>query len=216
MKKQIFGLLVLLFGTFLFGSIEGNAQTRQSFRAKSRSYITYKHHNHYHRRYIGHRRNRTARRYYAKVQKVNSEEVKAQYTECVNNAGATYGVDPILIFAMMKQESSYRKFAVSPKGASGLMQLMPATARRFGVKNIFDPCENIVGAVRYIKYLTELSYIGNNINLILAGYNAGEGAVKKYRGVPRYRETMNYVAKITSNYYSLKVQETVALMSAGY
>ena len=114
-------------------------------------------------------------------------------------SGVRNGVDPVLLYAQMHTESSFKRGAVSPKGASGLMQLMPGTARRFGVTNIFDPQQNIEGGARYMRYL--LDYFGGDVSLALAGYNAGEGAVLKYgRAVPPYRETQEYVRRITLRY----------------
>lgn len=113
-----------------------------------------------------------------------------------------YNIDPLLIYAQMHQESSFKQRAVSHKGASGLMQLMPATARRFGVTNIFDPRQNIDAGVKYMRWL--LDTFGQNLELALAGYNAGEGAVMKYgRKVPPFRETREYVRRITARYASI-------------
>ena len=96
-----------------------------------------------------------------------------------------------LIHSVIKVESNYNPYAVSSKGAQGLMQLIPATARRFGVDNVFNPVENIQGGAKYLRYLLDL-YNGN-YPLALAAYNAGEGAVAKYGGVPPYAETQNYL-----------------------
>jgi len=113
-----------------------------------------------------------------------------------------YNVDPLLIYSQMHQESSFNLRATSNKGASGLMQLMPATARRFGVTSIYDPRQNIDAGVRYMRWL--LDTFGGDVVLALAGYNAGEGAVMKYGGnVPPYRETQEYVRRITSRYNSI-------------
>src|SRR6187455_1705323 len=102
----------------------------------------------------------------------------------------------------MHQESSFKLRALSYKGASGLMQLMPATARRLGVTNIFDPKQNIDGGVKYMRMLLDM--FGGDVNLALAGYNAGEGAVMKYgNSVPPYSETREYVRRITSRYASI-------------
>ncbi|HEY8562320.1 MAG TPA: lytic transglycosylase domain-containing protein [Pyrinomonadaceae bacterium] len=110
-----------------------------------------------------------------------------------------YNVDPRLIYAQMSQESSFNARATSGKGASGFMQLMPDTARRFGVTNIYNPKQNIKAGVKYMRWL--LDKFGGDTRLALAGYNAGEGAVLKYGNkVPPYRETQNYVAKIMSHY----------------
>ena len=110
-----------------------------------------------------------------------------------------YGIDPLLIYAQMHQESSFKLRATSHKGASGLMQLMPATARRFGVTSIYDPKQNIDAGVKYMRWL--LDTFNQDVVLALAGYNAGEGAVMKYgRRVPPYRETQEYVRRISARY----------------
>ncbi|HEY0461239.1 MAG TPA: lytic transglycosylase domain-containing protein [Pyrinomonadaceae bacterium] len=113
-----------------------------------------------------------------------------------------YGIDPLLIYSQMHQESTFKIKATSYKGASGLMQLMPGTARRFGVTDIYDPRQNIDGGVRYMRWL--LDTFGGDVVLALAGYNAGEGAVWKYGNqVPPYRETQEYVRRITERYNSI-------------
>ena len=94
----------------------------------------------------------------------------------------------------MHAESAFKVSAKSHKGATGLMQLMPATARRFGVKNIWSPMENILGGVKYLSWLSR--EFNGNISLVAAGYNAGEGAVKRYNGIPPYKETRGYVSKV--------------------
>lgn len=130
---------------------------------------------------------------------------------------ALFNVDPLLIYAQMSQESSFRAKATSPKGASGFMQLMPATARRFGVTNIYNPKQNIKAGIKYMSWL--LDKFGGDTRLALAGYNAGEGAVIKYGNkIPPYRETQEYVAKIMTHYELItnqnsannKTSETVA------
>jgi soluble lytic murein transglycosylase-like protein len=118
-------------------------------------------------------------------------------------AGVRNGVDPVLLYAQMHQESSFKRGAISPKGARGLMQLMPGTAARFGVTNIFDPKQNIEGGARYMRFL--LDAFNGDIQLALAGYNAGEGAVLKYgRRIPPYRETQDYVRRISERYEQLR------------
>ena len=113
-----------------------------------------------------------------------------------------YGIDPLLIYSQMHQESSFKLTATSNKGASGLMQLMPATARRLGVTNIYDPKQNIDGGVKYMRMLLDM--FGQDVNLALAGYNAGEGAVMKYGNqIPPYNETQEYVRRISARYSSI-------------
>lgn len=110
-----------------------------------------------------------------------------------------YRIDPLLIYAQMHQESSFKIRATSHKGASGLMQLMPATARRFGVTKIYDPQQNIDAGVKYMRWL--LDTFNQDVRLALAGYNAGEGAVMKYGwNIPPYRETQEYVRRISARY----------------
>jgi len=110
-----------------------------------------------------------------------------------------YKIDPLLIYAQMHQESAFKLRARSYKGASGLMQLMPATAVRFGVTDIYNPQQNIDAGVKYMRWL--LDKFGGDVRLALAGYNAGEGAVMKYgNAIPPYRETQEYVRRITARY----------------
>lgn len=117
------------------------------------------------------------------------------------------GLDPLLVYSLMHQESSFKRRALSYKGASGLMQLMPATAARFGVRDIFDPEMNIEGGTRYLRFLLDM--FEGDVPLALAGYNAGEGAVLKYkRRVPPYNETQEYVRRISSRYMLLRNPET--------
>ncbi len=121
------------------------------------------------------------------------------------DSATRHGVDPVLIYSIMHRESAFKKMAMSYKGARGLMQLMPGTATRFGVRNIFDPAQNIEGGSRYMRFL--LDRFGGNVALALAGYNAGEGAVDKYRGVPPYRETQEYVKRISERYQLMRDPE---------
>jgi soluble lytic murein transglycosylase-like protein len=127
-------------------------------------------------------------------------------------AGTNNGVDPLLLYSIMHQESSFKSHAVSPKGARGLMQLMPSTASRYGVANIFDPRQNIEGGARYLRFL--LDYFDGDLNLALAGYNAGEGAVEKYGWrIPPYSETQEYVRRISRRYALLR-DPSVALYAS--
>jgi soluble lytic murein transglycosylase-like protein len=138
----------------------------------------------------------------------------AKYDELIALSAARNGVDPNLVVAMMRQESGFNSRALSYKGASGLMQLMPGTARRFGVTNIFDPAQNIEGGTRYLRFL--LDSFNGDVNLVLAGYNAGENAVVNsgYR-VPRYKETQNYVRSISARYDASKNRAASAKRNAG-
>ena len=126
--------------------------------------------------------------------------------EIIVASSARHGVDPLLIYSIMHRESSFKKRALSHKGASGLMQLMPGTAARFGVRNIWDPQQNIEGGTRYVRFL--LNFFDGDVRLALAGYNAGEGAVLKYgRRVPPYSETQEYVRRITQRYALIRDPE---------
>ena len=122
------------------------------------------------------------------------------------DSGKRNSVDPLLLYSIMHQESTFKARAISPKGARGLMQLMPPTASRFGVTNIWDPKQNIEGGARYMRFLLDL--FSGDVRLALAGYNAGEGAVLKYGGqVPPYSETREYVRRIAQRYSLLRNPE---------
>jgi soluble lytic murein transglycosylase-like protein len=123
------------------------------------------------------------------------------------SSAARHGVDPVLIYAIMHRESAFKKRALSHKGARGLMQLMQGTAARFGVRDIFDPQQNIDAGTRYMGWL--LRRFDGDVRLALAGYNAGEGAVDKYgRRVPPYRETQEYVRRISERYGLMRDPES--------
>jgi hypothetical protein len=117
--------------------------------------------------------------------------------EFVQRAAELHELDPLLVHSVIKAESAYNPFAISPKGALGLMQLMPSTARRFGVTNSLNLSDNLQGGVRYLRYLMDLF---GDANLAVAAYNAGEQAVIKYGGIPPYPETKNYVRIVKSTY----------------
>jgi soluble lytic murein transglycosylase-like protein len=127
-----------------------------------------------------------------------NSQLKTEYDGLIRSIGQKYRVEHTLIHSIIRAESNYDRFAVSSKGALGLMQLMPATAIQYGVKNVFDPRENIEGGVKYIKDLIKL-YNGKT-DLVLAAYNAGQEAVKKYNGIPPYRETRNYISRIMKRF----------------
>jgi hypothetical protein len=136
----------------------------------------------------------------------------------IKQSGAKYGVDPYLVFCVMEQESHFNARALSPKGARGLMQLMPGTSARFGVRRPSDPAQNIAGGTRYLKQLIE--QFNGRIDLVLASYNAGEGAVLKFgRTVPPYRETRDYVKRISYRYRRTKppvpAKSELAIVGAG-
>ena len=124
--------------------------------------------------------------------------VPAYLSALCSEAGRTHGVDPRLIAAVARRESAFNPRAVSAVGAGGLMQLMPATARYLGINDVFDARQNIDGGARYLRTLLDTFH--GDLDLTLAAYNAGPGAVAKYKGVPPYRETQAYVRSIRANY----------------
>lgn len=132
----------------------------------------------------------------------------ATIQDIVDEASARHGVDPDLVHSVIRAESNYNPNAVSPVGASGLMQLMPATARQLGVLNAFNPKDNIEGGVKYLRYLQDKF---QDPVLALAAYNAGPGSVEKYnKTVPPYRETQDYVVKVAKNYREAKKSKAAA------
>jgi soluble lytic murein transglycosylase-like protein len=143
------------------------------------------------------------------------EEVVPEVIAAVNRGGdlralATeaarrHGVAPELVLAMVKAESAFRPDAVSPKGAQGLMQLMPATARELGVADSFDPLQNLDGGTRYLKQL--LARYNGDVKKAVAAYNAGPGAVQRHKGVPPYRETLHYVERVLREYQAAAAKE---------
>lgn len=118
----------------------------------------------------------------------------SNYDHIIKRIAGEYGVDPALVKAVIHAESAFNPYATSNKGASGLMQLMPATAKEYGVTDIYDPIQNIRAGVQYLRDL--LSMYKNKNHLAVAAYNAGPQAVKRYRGIPPYRETRRYVKKV--------------------
>jgi len=123
----------------------------------------------------------------------------SKYDPIIERYAARYGVDPTFVRAVIQVESDFNPNCVSHKGARGLMQLMPATARRFGVSKVHDPEQNIHGGVRYLAYLMDL--FNEDLPRVLAGYNAGENAVLKYGGIPPYEETGTYVKRALTVYH---------------
>jgi transglycosylase-like protein with SLT domain len=122
---------------------------------------------------------------------------QSKYNDIIIAAAKKFDVDAALVSAVIKAESDYNPRELSHKGARGLMQLMPATAERFGVKNSFDPEENIYAGTRYLHWL--LKTFDGNADLAVAAYNAGEGNIWKYNGVPPFRETVNYINRIAKH-----------------
>lgn len=129
---------------------------------------------------------------------LSSSNVPSAYMDIIDSACNRHGVDPSLVHAIVKVESDFNPYALSRKGAMGLMQLMPQTAVEMNVKNSFNPVENIDGGVRYLRYLID-RYEGN-LSLALAAYNSGETAVKRWGTIPPFKETQNYVQRILKIY----------------
>jgi soluble lytic murein transglycosylase-like protein len=139
--------------------------------------------------------------------------IPANVDRLVEQTANRFQVDPELIRAVIRVESNYDPKAVSSKGAMGLMQLIPATAQRFGVANPFDPKQNLEGGVNYLRYLLEL--FGGDLSLSLAAYNAGEHSVQRWGGIPAIPETQNYVRKVTSIYQTGNATVTTRTASKG-
>ncbi|MDM8565778.1 lytic transglycosylase domain-containing protein [Candidatus Halobeggiatoa sp. HSG11] len=139
-----------------------------------------------------------ARSYLIPPSQVNFK-INNKYSELITKAANKAQLSPALLHAIVQVESAYNSKAISPKGAVGLMQLMPATAKRYGVKDRTNPTENLAGGTRYFRDL--LTMFNGNLSLALAAYNAGENAVKRYKNtIPPYKETQNYVKKINKLY----------------
>lgn len=133
------------------------------------------------------------------------------YDHLIRSAAARHGVDPALVKAVVHTESAFNPSARSPVGAMGLMQLMPGTARDMGVSNAWDPAQNIEGGVKYLAWLKRQF---SNLDYVIAAYNAGHGNVKKYGGIPPFRETQNYVKSVKNRYQTLYRHD--ASLMAGY
>jgi membrane-bound lytic murein transglycosylase MltF len=138
-----------------------------------------------------------------RVPALAAEEYRPSVRDMMEAIASREGVDPALVEAIIRVESDFNPRAVSPKGAMGLMQLMPGTAALYGVSNPFDPQENLAGGIRYIRDL--LRYFGGDLPRALAAYNAGETAVLAYGGLPPYRETREYVKKVLARYHPGRV-----------
>jgi len=145
-------------------------------------------------------------------------KVPPEIERLVRRLAPQYAVDTQLVLAVIAAESAFNAAAVSPKNAQGLMQLIPETAARFGVKKVFNPVDNIKGGLAYLRWL--LAFFQGDVPLVVAAYNAGERAVEKYRGIPPYAETRNYVERITRMYrkashpYEAGIVEPSIIMSA--
>jgi len=135
----------------------------------------------------------------------------------VKQLAPQYAIDPQLVMALISVESGFNPKALSPKKAQGLMQLIPETAERFGVQRVFNPADNIRGGLAYLRWL--MAFFQGEVKLVLAAYNAGERAVERFKGIPPYEETRNYVQRITSMYkkvnhpYSAEVVAPSAIMT---
>jgi hypothetical protein len=137
---------------------------------------------------------------------------RGEFDHHIQAAAAAHGVSMDLIRAVIQVESAYDRLAVSSKGAKGLMQLMPATARRMGVFDVFDARQNVMGGTRYLRLLLDL--FGGNVPLALAAYNAGENAVRRYGGIPPYKETRGYVRKVQGLLAEVGHSQTISFPAA--
>ncbi len=135
--------------------------------------------------------------------KINSA-VRKKYAPLVNRVAQRYKVEAALIHAVISAESAYDPRAVSPRGASGLMQLMPDTAGQYGVANIYDPRENVIAGTKHLRYLMKV--FDNDIELALAAYNAGHNTVLKYGAIPPFPETRNYVPRVLGYYRKYRAE----------
>jgi soluble lytic murein transglycosylase-like protein len=127
-----------------------------------------------------------------------AQEIPASLRTLVDTISKNNGIDPALVRAVIKTESNFNRYAVSNKGALGLMQLIPETGRRYGVRDFFDPQQNVDGGVRYLRFLLEK--FNGNLDLSLAAYNAGENLVERLGRIPPIPETTNYVRRVRANY----------------
>jgi len=141
---------------------------------------------------------------FTNTKKTSTSIKNPPYNDMINKVAHKHKLNPFFIHAIIKQESQYNPNAKSPAGAIGLMQLMPRTAKDLGVKNRYNPEQNIQGGTKHLIYLLK-KYDGDP-NLALAAYNAGEGNVDKYKGIPPFPETQDYVKKVTRNFFEIKAQ----------
>jgi Transglycosylase SLT domain. len=139
---------------------------------------------------------------YPRLTQAEIQELMPRINAAIEKYSARFNVDPLLVRAVMKQESNFQPFALSTAGAMGLMQLMPDTASGLGVKDPYNIEENIRGGVQYLSF--QLQNFNNDLRLALAAYNAGPNAVRKYGGVPPYEETRNYVERVLKYYNMYK------------
>ncbi len=135
---------------------------------------------------------------FLKIEAKGKSVLREKYDPIIQKVARRYSVPSVLVHSIIHHESNYNSQAISSKGAMGLMQLMPETAKEYGVKNIYDAKDNIEGGIRYLRDLIKV-YKGKT-SLVLAAYNAGQEAIKKYGGIPPYPETRNYIRKIMATY----------------
>ncbi|HEY3836952.1 MAG TPA: lytic transglycosylase domain-containing protein [Bryobacteraceae bacterium] len=135
--------------------------------------------------------------------------LSSNLADMIDQIATAYGVEGPLVHSVIRAESNYNAAAISNKGALGMMQLIPSTARRFGVQNPFDPKQNVEGGVRYLRFL--LDYYKNDYQKAIAAYNAGEGAVDRYQGIPPYSETRAYVYQVAKNLRAARQAEVVKI-----
>jgi soluble lytic murein transglycosylase-like protein len=141
----------------------------------------------------------------------NSSTSQAKYENIISSLAQKHEVPPTLVHSIIKAESNYNAWAISPKGALGLMQLMPETAIQYQVNNVFDPKQNIEGGIKYLVDLIKL-YNGDTEH-VLAAYNAGQEAIKRYGGIPPYKETKNYIKTVMASYSKSKITTRTKIYS---
>lgn len=141
------------------------------------------------------------------IQGKTPDDLKSQYDGMIRSISHKHNIEPNLVHSIISAESNYNHLAISPKGAMGIMQLMPETATEYGVRNPLDPRDNIEGGVKYLKDL--FSLFKGKKDLVLAAYNAGQEAIKKFGGIPPYKETRTYINRVMASYKKLKPRANI-------
>jgi len=191
--------LACVLGVAAAATLSGHARAEIYSFTDERGVVNFTNLPHLDKRYKPVDRNRGGRATASAAQREPSAADIAKYSPIIEGAARDHGLDPRLLHAVIRVESAYNPRALSVKGAGGLMQLIPDTARRYGVGDVFDPTQNVYAGARYLKDL--LAMFNNNLELALAGYNAGENAViRAGNRIPNYRETLAYVPRVVNAY----------------
>jgi len=188
------GLLAVLCGWLLWLPSPANAEIYMYRDARGRLHFSSAPANPGYKRYAPRTAGFPTLRYYGRRDSVSTKARRKALEPIISEVASRHRVDPALVKAVIRTESNFIPYARSPKGALGLMQLMPATARKHNVWRVFDPRENIEGGVRHLRLL--LDQYNGNVRLALAAYNAGGGAVSRHGGVPPYPETIEYLQRV--------------------